>query len=313
MIVIERRRKRRHRRRHRVWWGLIIGAIAATVSVLAIPVVMKGWRLAEDWQKRKDLEQQALQNPQDAHALHALGLKLAAMEDSPESLLYLEKALEIAPINLIFGNDYRLQCAQFKEHERAVRFLRKLAHEKYPHLFEPRVLLALAYVDCTLHVPAGELQKKRWWEGAVEELSHVIQRDAAESDGERRQRHAEIVWMALYLRGLLYLHAPQRLSHTSRAIEDFRRCVARQRKAPEPSKPYFVLPLIAWGDALVKSGQLSAAQRVWEAAGRQFASSKELQQRLGLDDASLAAFVKATRAPDKVEVNLSVLWKKGES
>lgn len=309
MIVIERRRKRRHRRRNRVWLALVLGLVAAAISVFAIPMTVKGWRLAEDWQKRKDLEQQALQNPHDAHALHALGLKLAAMENSPESLIYLEKALEIAPINLVFGNDYRLQCAHFKEHERAVKFLSKLAHEKHPNLFEPRVFLALAYVDSAAHESASEIQKKRWLDEAVEELSDVIQSDAAETDAERRQRNAEIVWMALYLRGLLYLHSPQPLSHVSRAIDDFQRCLAKQQKSPDPSRPYFVLTFVALGDAYVKDGQLSAARRVWKKALHQFSQDKQLRQRLAMNDESLVSFVKAARDNHKMEVDLSILWK----
>jgi tetratricopeptide (TPR) repeat protein len=291
-----------------VWLVLGLGLIAAAISVFVIPVAVKGWRLAEDWQKRSDLERRLVQNPRDAHALHALGLKLAAMEDSAESLIYLEKALELAATNLIFGNDYRLQCAHFKEHQRSITFLSKLAHERHPTLFEPRLLLALAYVDRAAHEPASATQRRQWIDAAVEELSHVIQSDLAEPDGERRKRNAEIVWMALYLRGLLYLHSPQRLSHTSRAIDDFQRCLTRQQKTSDPSRPYFALPHVALGDAYVKNGQLSAARRVWKDALRQFSQNKQLQQRLAMNDESLVSFVKATRE-NRVEVDLSILWK----
>ena len=292
-----------------MWLVLSLGLVAAAISVFAIPVTVKGWRMAEDWQKRLDLEQRLAQNPRDAHALHALGLKLAAMEDSAESLIYLEKALELASTNLIFGNDYRLQCAHFKEHERAVKFLSKLSHEKHPSLFEPRVLLALAYVDRAANEPASEIQKRQWIDEAVDELSSVIQTDAAETDVERRKRNTEIAWMTLYLRGLLYLHSPQRLSHTSRAIDDFQRCLIKQRKSSDPSKHYFVLPFIALGDAYVKNGQLSAARRVWKEALHRFSQDNQLQQRMAMNDESLASFVKAARDNHKVEVNLSILWK----
>ncbi len=309
VIIIERRRKRRHRHRNRVWLGLGLGLIAAVISVFSIPVAVKAWRMAEDWQKRKDLEGRLVQNPHDAHALHALGLKLATMEDTPESLIYLEKALELAATNLIFGNDYRLQCAHFKEYERSVTFLSKLAHEKHPTLFEPRVLLALAYVDRAASEPTREIQKRQWIDKAVDELSSVIQADAAEPDVERRKRNAEIVWMAFYLRGLLYLHSPQRLSHTSRAIDDFQRCLAKQQKSSDPSRPYFVLPFVALGDAYVKNGQLSAARRVWKDALPRFSKDHQLQQRLAMNNESLTSFVKAARGNSKVEVDLSILWK----
>lgn len=289
--------------------GLGLGLVAAALSVLVIPVTVKGWRMAEDWQKRSDLQRRLVQNPHDAHALHALGLKLAAMEDSAESLIYLEKALELAATNLIFGNDYRLQCAHFKEHERSITFLSKLAHEKHPTLFEPRLLLAVAYVDGAASEPTREIRRRQWIDKAVDELNRIIQTDAAEPDAERRQRNAEVVWMALYLRGLLYLHSPQRLSHTSRAIDDFQRCLAKQQKASDPSRPYFVLPFVALGDAYVKNGQLSAARRVWKDASRRFAQDSQLQQRLAMTNESLASFVKAARDPRKVEVDLSILWK----
>lgn len=317
MIVIERRRRKRHRRKNRVWLVVGLGLAAAVLCVLISPAIVKGWRVAEDLKERAEIERILSANPHDPHTLHAVGLKLAALGDDTSAIIYLEKALEAkgASSNLVFANDYRLHYVRLKEYERATKFLTKLAHEHFPNRLEPHLFLALAYMDrATADSRASAETKERWRNQFVQELTEVIQKDIAETDPERRKRHADAAWVAMYLRGLYYLHSPQGLSFTPRAIDDLQRCLNKQGKTSDKPLPYFALSYIALGDAYVKRNDLPNALRVWKEGRKQFPQNKSLRQRINTNNRDLLSFVEAMRNPDKaIDTDISVLWKKAES
>src|SRR5437867_4540150 len=175
------------------------------------------WFLRGRWQAEREDREIALlkvrleQGGGDAAEHHRLGLHLAWQEASAEGLAHLEIAAERAPENLVYANDVRMGCLRFKQYDRSIRFFERQV-EKNPSLPEPRLNLALAYVDKMPDHMMGIVGQGRLSKQSIGELNRILQSfDVIENEQTR--------WATLYALGLNHLYWPKALRHAPAAEE----------------------------------------------------------------------------------------------
>jgi len=191
---------------------------------------------------------------------------------------------------------YRRLAASYRENERAVRFLRGIVEEAPSP--PARIELSAAYVDeiptcggLAAIVCKGSLARK-----GLDELDIVLQEDPDS-------------WLALYTRGMNHLHWPRALRHSEDAVKDLQRCIALQEREPE-SRPYFVKPHIALGDALTKAGHYAEGRAAWKHALALFPGSSELTERLAVEgEEAISEFIQDERSLERpIDTDLAFFY-----
>jgi tetratricopeptide (TPR) repeat protein len=187
----------------------------------------------------------------DAMEHHRVGLHLAtrrggaslrsaqgqALPAPEEALAHLEMAAEREPDNLRYGNDVRMWCIHFQQYDRNIRFFEKLVN-KHPDLPEPRLQLALAYVDKMPDHMMGIVGQGKLSKQSINQLTKILENEDALKNDETR-------WAALYALGMNHLYWPKAMRHAPDAIAAFKRCVEFQKRRGGASlSAYYVLPYI---------------------------------------------------------------------
>ena len=303
------------------------------VVILLAVLLIVGWSALNRWQVAQEekaiaaLKAKLNEGGGDAMEHHRVGLHVAKEENKEESLAHLEMAAEREPDNLRYGNDVRMWCIRFKQYDRNIRFFEKLVN-KNPDVPEPRLQLALAYVDKMPDHMMGIVGQGKLSKQSINQLTKILENEDAIKNDETR-------WSALYALGMNHLYWPKAMRHAPDTIAAFKRCVEFQKKmkvgnglraVPDgvtstgngtasgrngtASVPYHVLSYVCLGDAYVKNGQHDEAQKVWKEAQKLFPDDERLKERLAIDDnAKLTEFVDKVRGLGIViDTDLAILW-----
>ena len=194
------------------------------------------------------------------------------------------------------ASSYRSRCADYDQHDRAVKFFQEiLAHA--PSHQRARLELACAFVDkiptcggMAAIVSKGTLARK-----SLDQLDAYL---AADPNS----------WVGHYTRGMNHLHWPRALRHSGDAAKDFARCVEMQERAGQ-AKPFHLRAYLGLGDAYAKNRQLDKARPAWRQGLKVFPASSELKDRLAIkEDKQLLKFVETQRSLDRpIDTDLSFL------
>jgi len=214
-----------------------------------------------------------------------------------ELLTEMENILLTHPTGFTLASSYRMKCAAYDQHDRAIQFFRGLV-EKYPDRERLRIEYGCALVDkiptrggLAAIVSKGSLAKQ-----SLNQLDTVI------------AAHDKL-WVAYYCRGMNHLHWPRALLHSNSAVADFLTCLKLQKAQSAIPLPHYLRTYVALGDAYTKAYKFDPARKVWQDGLILFPLAKELKDRLaitGNDD--LLDFVESTRNLEQpIDTSLSFL------
>jgi tetratricopeptide (TPR) repeat protein len=284
-------------RRSRVLSALLLAA-AATGGALA----WQRWREARAGREIEAYQARLAAAGGDAAEEYKAGAALAERGDAA-GLDRLEKAVELAPRELLYGSELRRWCVKLGQYDRAIAFFERLAAAR-ADLPEPSLQLALAYVDKMPDHMMGIVGQGKLSKLSIERLAKLLE-DESRIDDERTR------WSALYALGMNHLYWPKALRHAPASVEAFERCVRFQKEMNVRGTPaYFVLAHVGLGDALVKDGRHEEARRVWREAAEIFPDDERLRRRLGIAaDEGLTELVDEVRGLGiPIDTDLAILW-----
>ncbi len=270
-------------------------ALAAAMGSAAIGAALLG-AAAPDSSEIERRKAAVARRPGDAAAHFDLAAALPLPERKEEALGLFQRAIDLDPGNLKYGNEYRRACVRAGEHQRAIDFLEKEVAAR-PDVLALHLNLALAYVDKMPTAGLGIVGQGLLSNRSIRELNVVLERDPGS-------------WAAMYGRAMNHLHWPKALMHASQAIEDFRTCLKMQSAVPAAKlRPHNLLPYLGLGDAQVKNGQLVEARQTWREAQKLFPGDPRLVKRLALGDDEIRKFVDEERGLARpIDTDLSFVW-----
>jgi tetratricopeptide (TPR) repeat protein len=217
----------------------------------------------------------------------ALVLQAPAAGSSPAALADYEARLQKDPNNLRLGADYRQAIIAGKQFDRAIKFFRDLVR-RHPRAQNACINYAFAYVD---KIPdASGFSQPFLGRDAINQFTKALQLGPN--------------WLALYVRGLVYLYYKPFLRVTHLGVDDLERALEMQRHEPERS--YHVHTYISLGDGYWKMNNLARATAVWREGLAHFAGNTALQARLAAKGPELQRLVTDTLDADvRLDTSLS--------
>lgn len=217
----------------------------------------------------------------------ALLLQAPPAAPSPAALTDFEARLQREPDNLRLGADYRQAVISGKQFDRAIKFFRELV-KKNPRSQNAFINYAFAYID-KIPQASGFSQP-------------FIGRDAINTFTKALQLGPN--WLALYVRGLVYLYYKPFLRVTHLGVEDLERALEMQRR--EAQRSYHVHTYISLGDGYWKMNDLSHAITIWREGLTHFAGNAALQARLAAKGPELQRLISDTLDADvRLDTSLS--------
>ena len=198
-----------------------------------------------------------------------------------------EARLQKDPNNLRLGADYRQAIIAGKQFDRAIKFFRDLVRRN-PKAQNACINNAFAYID---KIPdASGFSQPFLGRDAINTFSKALQLGPN--------------WLALYVRGLVYLYYKPFLRVTHLGVEDLERALEMQRL--EPQRSYHVHTYISLGDGYWKMSNLTRATAVWREGLEHFAGNPALQARLAAKGPELQRLVSDTLDADvRLDTSLS--------
>lgn len=282
-------------------WRVVLMLFAAAGLLAGAAAGIAWWRGAREALQIAKLREKLGAQTGGPAEHHWLGLRLADQGERDESLAHLEIAAQRDPSNLRFGNDLRLACIRFGRYDRGIAFFKNLT-EAHPDRPEPRLQLALAYIDKMPDHMMGIVGQGKLSKQSIGLLTRIL-----ESGGPRDN---QVTWAALHALGMNHLYWPKALGHAPLSVHAFEKCIQHQKTSMGGPDPYFILPYLGLGDALVKARRYEEARRVWTEAQTLLGRDERLVRRLSIvDDEALTEFVDETRGLGVVvDTDLAVLW-----
>ena len=259
------------------------------------------WKAASEARAITQLRERLGAQPGEPEQHNWLGLRLADQGERDESLAHLEIAVQRDPSNLRFGNDLRLACLRLGRYDRSISFFESLT-ETHPDLPEPRLHLALSYIAKMPDHMMGIVGQGKLSKQSIALLTRIL--------GSGGPLDGKVRWAALYALGMNHLYWPKALGHAPLSVEAFQRCIEFQKTGLPDLQPFFILPYLGLGDALVKAGEYREAKRVWADARALLGDDERLARRLSIqNDDALTDFVDETRGLGVVvDTDLAVMW-----
>lgn len=206
---------------------------------------------------------------------------------SPAVFTDFEARLQKDPNNLRLGADYRQAIIAGKQFDRAIKFFRDLAR-RHPKAQNTCINYAFAYID-KIPDASGFSQP-------------FLGRDAINTFTKALQLGPN--WLALYVRGLVYLYYKPFMRVTHLGVEDLERALEMQRR--EPQRSYHVHTYVSLGDGYWKMNNLTRAMSVWRDGLEHFAGNTALQARLAAKGPDLQRLVSDTLDADvRIDTSLS--------
>jgi tetratricopeptide (TPR) repeat protein len=198
-----------------------------------------------------------------------------------------EAKLQQDPNHLRLGADYRQAVIAGKQFDRAIKFFRELVRRN-PKSQNAFINYAFAYVD---KIPdASGFAQPFLGRDAINQFSKALQLGPN--------------WLALYVRGLVYLYYKPFMRVTRLGVEDLERALDIQRR--EQQRSYHVHTYIALGDGYWKMNNLARATAIWREGLEHFAGNAALQARLAAKGQALQRLVTDTLDADvRLDTSLS--------
>jgi tetratricopeptide (TPR) repeat protein len=163
---------------------------------------------------------------------------------APPTLAEFESMLQKDPDNLRLGADYRQAIIAVKQFDRAIKFFKDLVRRN-PRAQNAHINYGFAYID-KIPDASGFSQP-------------FLGRDAINQFGKALQLGQN--WLALYVRGLVYLYYKPFMRVTHHGVDHLERALAIQRR--ETHRSYHVHTFVALGDGYWKMNDLTRATAVW--------------------------------------------------
>ncbi|MGA5691396.1 tetratricopeptide repeat protein [Cytobacillus pseudoceanisediminis] len=212
---------------------------------------------------------------------------------------YLERLVELFPENLIYSNRLRVYMLSTEKTNEYIQFLKDLSVSES----EIKLQEALAYVDSLQDPSHGIASLGQTSASSIQLLDEILSEN-------------EYDWMAHYARGLNNLYWPVGLLKTEKAIQDLGYCLAVTQYFEDKN---VILPLwpsayVAYGDALVKNGDIQEGIAVWKEGHKLYPDFKELEDRSKANKEEAFEIIRKVRGtdiferPNKEISDLSILW-----
>ena len=229
---------------------------------------------------------------------YALKQLRGSSENQEKGVRYLQELVRLEPDNMAYSNTLRLHMMSTSQADQLLSFLEEVKGAS------PRIQLqkALAYVDLLQNPDLGTAVLGQTSLRSIQELNEILEQN-------------EYDLMARYARGLNNLYWPSGLRRTPYAVEDFSYCLAVAKELET------IMPLRLWahiyeayGDALVKNGDIGTGIKVWRDGAELYPEEKGLRERAKLSESQAYEFVKNSRGidffqrPDPDISDISILW-----
>jgi hypothetical protein len=257
----------------------------------------------KDYLKCKTAVEKEPRNPQ---ARYEFGVLLDRQDRQTAALGEFEKAMLLAPDQLLFANSYRALIRRYGAayYDRAIRFFEDLT-DRNPGKLMPALNKALAYVDKMPYPKLGIVAQGKLSNKSIETLDGVLKNDPD-------------CWAAKFVVAMNHLHWPRKLNHAPIAVKEFTELIALQKKLPpDKQRDFFALGYVGLGDSYVKNidlGQeenLALATKAWQDGLAQYPKSEDLKKRLELAKSpdAIIQFVTDLRSlKNPVDTDLNQIW-----
>lgn len=220
-------------------------------------------------------------------------------EEQELAIKYLLKAIEFQPDQLIYSNYLRRSMVNISRLDEFISLITDFDQRSSALDLQ----LALAYVDELQNPDIGIAVLGQTSAKSIEILSEIIERDPD-------------YWLAYYARGLNNLYWPSGLLRTDKAVQDLGYCLAVAQHFEEQgvTLPLWPLTYEAYGDALVKNGEIEAGQKIWKEGSKKYPDAESLRNRAGSSKEEAYEIVRSERGieiferPDPNISDLSSLW-----
>jgi hypothetical protein len=228
-------------------------------------------RISPDPLRDPALPPEARPDPALAQIQYEAGLVLMGDADRDAQLkgvAYLQAAVKSVPENLFYGNTLRRAMLRLEMYREALQWWESLTSTAW----QARLNQALAYVDVMADPSIGEARVGQLSLTSIGILDKVIE----------AQPHN---WIARYARGLNNLYWPTGMRRYEKALADLSYAVALAQAAGAHHH-IVAMSWVAYGDALVKSGQTSRGLQVWRDAHPGYRAYEPLARRAAAQDST---------------------------
>lgn len=231
-----------------------------------------------------------------------------ASESNNDETLHFEKQyeLEVEKLkqhieedqeNLFYLNELRLVMNDHDELDEYIQFI----NQRNITSKEALLQLALAYIDKLQDPNLGTGSLGKLSTLSIRELNKIIEGD-------------EYNWLAHYARGINNLYWPAGLMRIEKAKQDLSYCLSIAKKYQNYGNPLWPEIYIAYGDALIKGGDISTGFKVWEEGYELYPSNSGLKERVDSGEKGAFLIVRTKRGidtfqrPEKTLTDISNLW-----
>lgn len=212
----------------------------------------------------------------------------------------LKNNIEQQPDNMAYTNILRLHMNSTTHSEDFEQFITNLPEN-------PRLTLQLAlfYVDQLQNPDLGIAALGQKSSQSILYLNEILEKNPYDL-------------LAHYARGLNNLYWPSGLQRTEKSIQDLQFCYQVTRELEEEDPSFWLWPLIyvAYGDALIKNGDIKDGMKIWVEGYSKYADYEELEHRAILDENQAFELVRSARGveifqrPDEDITDIGKLWNK---
>ncbi|CAM4489724.1 hypothetical protein [Paenibacillus tarimensis] len=271
--------------------------VAAAVAAAGVAAALYQWWTAPydlpEISKDLTIEQYGLDMSANRQAQQSINALPAG--DEVEQL---KQSIEQEPGMMAYSNKLRILMLERGETEQFLEYIDSL--ETLTDAL--KLQQALAYVDLLQNPDLGTAALGQISSRSISVLNNLLE-----------DRPYDL--FTHYARGLNNLYWPSGLQRTGKAIQDLGYCLAVAKQL-EGTMDLPLWPLIytAYGDALVKDGQVKEGILVWKDGAARYTEDKELQRRASLDEQGALDEVRAVRGidefrrPDPSISDLSIVW-----
>ncbi|WP_127531380.1 hypothetical protein [Paenibacillus kobensis] len=215
-----------------------------------------------------------------------------------DKIMLLKQAVEKEPNRMAYANALRIQMREQGEIKTYLEYLEQIK----PSTPALKLQKALSYVDLLQDPDLGTASLGQLSARSISVLNDLIEDRPYD-------------WFAHYARGLNNLYWPSGLQRTDKAIQDLGYCLAVAKQL-EGGMKLSVWPLIytAYGDALVKEGQIKKGIEVWKDGFQKYKEDEELKRRASVGEVEAVDIVREARGIDDFRrpspslSDLSLVW-----
>jgi len=230
---------------------------------------------------------------------YALQLWAGNAGGKADAIVYLKAAVKADPDNAVFSNTLRMYMAELSQSEPFIQYIDSIQAGSS----SLKLQKALAYVDQLQNRDLGTASLGQKSAQSIAVLNELL------------EEHPYDV-LAHYARGINNLYWPHGLKKTDKAVQDLAYCLAVAKLDHDRDFPFWPFVYEAYGDALIKNGDIRAGMAVWKEGASRYPKHAGLQERAGAANQQQAhEIVKRIRGidlfqrPDPDIADLSILWK----